>query len=188
MAPCTALALAVVAVQRAVSPQGCWRGARPGGRGVCSCRLSLTYRTCLNGTHQACHPHHHRVTLAPVAAWLHSSGLPCPCRQERLELLESENDLLLAQQGELEEEMGRLGKLLQAKDSQVGSFFGSWLFWGWLVARSLLTGRVVCSSQKGVGRCCCRQGTGHACGGLLWTKGGGVPAADGRGGRGRMCP
>jgi hypothetical protein len=40
-------------------------------------------------------------------------------------LLESENDLLLAQQGELEEEMGRLGQLLQAKDRQVG--WGCWV-------------------------------------------------------------
>lgn len=40
--------------------------------------------------------------------------------QERLELLETENDLLLAQQGELEEEIQRLGKLLQDKDVQVG--------------------------------------------------------------------
>jgi chaperonin cofactor prefoldin len=40
--------------------------------------------------------------------------------QERLELLETENDLLLAQQGELEEEIQRLGKLLQDKNSQVG--------------------------------------------------------------------
>lgn len=41
------------------------------------------------------------------------------CLQERLELLETENDLLLAQQGELEEEIQRLGALLQDKDMQV---------------------------------------------------------------------
>lgn len=34
-------------------------------------------------------------------------------------MLETENDLLLAQQGELEEEMQRLVKLLQDKDTQV---------------------------------------------------------------------
>jgi hypothetical protein len=36
-----------------------------------------------------------------------------------LELLETENDLLLAQQGELEEEIQRLVKLLQDKDAHV---------------------------------------------------------------------
>jgi chaperonin cofactor prefoldin len=44
---------------------------------------------------------------------------PRTCLQERLELLETENDLLLAQQGELEEEIQRLGALLQDKDMQV---------------------------------------------------------------------
>jgi hypothetical protein len=44
---------------------------------------------------------------------------PTLALQERLELLETENDLLLAQQGELEEEIMRLGGLLQDKDMQV---------------------------------------------------------------------
>lgn len=57
--------------------------------------------------------------LATLLTVLINCYFPSVHPQERLELLETENDLLLAQQGELEEEIQRLGKLLQDKDTQV---------------------------------------------------------------------
>lgn len=84
-------------------------------------------------------------------------------------MLKSENDLLLAQQGELEEEMGRLGKLLQAKDSQVGSFLAVGLFWvGWF--RGLAHGPRRVQQPEGAWEVLLQAWYGTRMAGLLWTR------------------
>lgn len=63
--------------------------------------------------HAASATHHHAHQSTHDATLLQPHAPASPQQQERLELLEAENDLLLGQQSELEAEVERLGGLLQ---------------------------------------------------------------------------
>lgn len=63
----------------------------------------------------------HGLQLSTLVGVLPPSTI-CLCLvdvQERLDLLEQENDLLVGQQGDLDAELERLGGLLQQKDQEV---------------------------------------------------------------------